>query len=179
MPLLMVTVTLFLTLSLTPAARMLCEPPRPAPDELRRADAVFSGRAISQEYVERGEAGFVERLGGSALATKFRVGRWWKGGAAEEVIVYTSALKKNDGILTMAEDARFQVGESYLVYAFGPADELRTRSCTRTVELGRAGEDVRQLGGGYEPEEKGGPGGPAAKPNIGMQRTRNKAASSR
>ena len=153
MYLLTLTVTLLLASSTTSVPGLLCKSIKPVPDEFRRATAVFSGEAISQEFVELKEESSRE-LGGGALVTKFKVRRWWKGGAADEVTVHTSALRKDSGILTLAEVARFQVGEVYLVYAFGPAEELRNKACSRTGALNRAEEDMRQLGEGYAPTEK-------------------------
>lgn len=160
---------LLLAMGPCPASGCLCSPPRPVRDEVREAVAVFSGEAVFQEYMELTEGSpDYERLGGGALVTRFKAGQWWKGGAPEDVVVYTSASKSHDVVWTIAEDARFRVGERYLVYAYAAGDKLRTRVCTRTAELSRAEEDLRELGKGSEPVGSEGAGvKPTAQPNIG------------
>ncbi len=54
----------------------------------------------------------------------------------------------------MAEDFRFWKGERYLVYAYSRAGNLQTSGCSRTRELARAEEDLRELGEGNLPERK-------------------------
>jgi hypothetical protein len=133
---------------------LMCEPPQSPRIELGRAAAVFSGRAISKEYVELKGGETNEGLGKGAFVTKFKVEKWWKGGNGDEVIVYTSAAKVNGGIKMLAEDANFQVGEKYLVYAFGSSKLLRTRSCTRTSTLEYSEDDLLALGKGAAPERR-------------------------
>ena len=139
----------------TPPVSILCLPPPPARVVLEGATAVFYGEAISQEYRDLPASNSPERLHGGALITRFKVERWWKGGTAEVAVVYTTASERDGQILTLAEDMRFEVGKRYLVYAFGPAEELRTGICSRTRVFGHlAEEDMRELGEGYPPVQE-------------------------
>jgi hypothetical protein len=54
----------------------------------------------------------------------------------------------------MEEDFMFADGKEYLVYASGQEERLVTSACTRTRELEKAGEDLKELGEGYESERK-------------------------
>jgi hypothetical protein len=135
------------------AAELRC-PGRPGvTDAFSRATAVFSGEAVSKEYrrVDLSASGGVGEL--EVLAVKFKVKRWWKGGAAREAFLYTSVTRTPGyGISSHAEGFAFTKGESYLVYAYGPPDRLRTNACTRTSLLARAGEDLHALGEGSAPK---------------------------
>jgi len=169
------TVTLLLALGSTSTLGLLCGGIRSPSDEVRRATAVFSGEAISQKFVESKDESARE-LGGGALVTKFKVTRWWKGGAAEEITIHTSAQRIDGGISMLAEVVRFEVGEAYLVYAFGPTEELRNGLCSRTARSEGAEEDLRHLGKGYAPRTSS-LSLPTAKPNNGMHPTPRHAAS--
>jgi hypothetical protein len=135
-----------LLLNFTLAVGSECEPPGSASVELHRATAVFAGEVVTQEFRELKDEASRERLGEGALVTRFKVERWWKGGEAKEVEVFTTAAQEGAEIHTLPEDVRFRVGQKYLVYAFGPAEELRTRRCSRTRGLKDAGEDIPEPG---------------------------------
>lgn len=129
-----------------------CQGPRSVSEELQRADAVFSGKVIAEEYqlIETGED-----AGAKALVIKLRVDRWWKGADTEEVYLYTTFRKLPNGNSTeFAEDFRFRQGERYLVYAFEFEGKLQTNQCHRTSVLSKAEEDLRELGEGREPIKK-------------------------
>lgn len=49
---------------------------------------------------------------------------------------------------------RYEDGESYLIFADGPLDSLRTGICQRTRVLRDAGEDLRALGRGRPPRRR-------------------------
>jgi hypothetical protein len=79
-----------------------------------------------------------------------------EGGNEKGVTLYTQVIRYPNGLTSfMDEDFRFQVGIRYLVYASGTAGEFRTNSCRRTKTVMLAEEDLRELGDGRPPEEKG------------------------
>ena len=136
-------------------ARLECRKPGSVTEELNRASVVFSGEAVSKEYrkVDFSRSGGVGEA--QVLVVKFKVNRWWKGGGAEDAVLYTSVTKiPGGGTSSLAEDFRFSKGESYLVYAYGPRDKLKTSACTRTRKLTEAEEDLRELGEGSAPKGK-------------------------
>ena len=49
----------------------------------------------------------------------------------------------------------FEMGQSYLVYAFGLESSLETHLCTRNQPLAAAAEDLSGLGEGIEPSKPG------------------------
>jgi hypothetical protein len=123
-----------LLLNFTLAVGSECEPPGSASVELHRATAVFAGEVVTQEFRELKDEASRERLGEGALVTRFKVE------------IFTTAAQEGAEIHTLPEDVRFRVGQKYLVYAFGPAEELRTRRCSRTRGLKDAGEDIPEPG---------------------------------
>jgi len=123
--------------------------------EFERAIAVFSGKAIAEEYrkAKTHVAGQVVET--EVLVVKFKVERWWKGNGSGEVVMFTSETKIQDGIRWVTEeDFKFRKGESYLVYAHCSLGDLRTNECKRTRRLAEAEEDLRELGQGSEPTNK-------------------------
>lgn len=74
----------------------------------------------------------------ATLRVRFSVGERF-GGAADSTAVVSTA--DNGG----ACGYPFQVGESYLVYAYRSADGLSTSACTRTAPLGAARDDLEVL----------------------------------
>jgi hypothetical protein len=69
--------------------------------------------------------------------------------------MYTSEVRQPNGQSSMMEeDFIFADGKEYLVYANGQEERLVTSACTRTRELEKAGEDLKELGEGYESERK-------------------------
>ena len=122
---------------------------------IKNSTAVFSGEVISEEYRDVKKDSVGEAREAKALFIKLKVKRWWKGNRDEEVELYTSVRKYADGTTSvMAEDFLFQKGESYLVYAYGPAERLRTDGCQRTRKLADAEKDLSELGEGTVPEKK-------------------------
>lgn len=132
-----------------------CFARRNVPEEFKQATVIFSGTAIAEEYKEPKLRNDWESKGSKRLVVKFEVERWWKGSNEKEVELYTSETKLTDGTTWfMAEDYRFQVGQKYLIYAFGPTEQLRTNVCTRTAKWEEAKEDLQELGEGKMPEKK-------------------------
>jgi len=104
----------------------------------KQSRAIFSGRVL--EVTENPQTYFV--------VVKFRIERLWKGNLSDEVTIITGHGGGDCGY-------RFEVGESYLVYAYG-SDENRlgTNICQRTKKLSDAREDLRILGKGKVPRKR-------------------------
>jgi hypothetical protein len=102
-----------------------CAWPGSPREELRRKDAVFSGEvtSINRERIE------------------FKVEKFWKGPRAKKVSI---RYELSDCTYL------FVAGKKYLVYAFGK-EILETDKCTRTKELDKASDDLKELGEGKEP----------------------------
>jgi hypothetical protein len=113
--------------SLTDQRAMACDCAWPGSprEELRRKDAVFSGEvtSINRERIE------------------FKVEKFWKGPRAKKVSI---RYELSDCTYL------FVAGKKYLVYAFGK-EILETDKCTRTKELDKASDDLKELGEGKEP----------------------------
>jgi hypothetical protein len=104
-----------------------CAWPGSPREELQRKDAVFSGEVISRDFI--------------SAKVEFKVEKFWKGPRAKEI-----SLKYIGSDCTYP----FVVGKKYLVYAFGK-EILETDICTRTKELDKASDDLKELGEGKEP----------------------------
>jgi len=106
---------------------MACDCPRPGSprEELQRVDAVFSGevRSVNRERIE------------------FKVEKTWKGPRAKSISIQ---YEQSDCTYV------FDVGKKYLVYAYGKGI-LTTSICTRTKDLNKASDDLKELGEGKEP----------------------------
>lgn len=90
------------------------------------------------------------------LVLRFHAERWWKGDPLREVILVTEQTRTPDGSESISNcDYPFEVGERYLVYAYGAENELGTSACTRTRKLKKAKEDFKVLGEGRKPENDG------------------------
>lgn len=122
-----------------PCERPLCSCalPRTATDARERADAVFTGRALSvRDTVLPAGQGEVGPLVHVAVLV---VDRAWKGIEADTVTVVSREPCS----------FHFRAGGAYLVYARGAAGALRTGMCDRTAPLaagGRVMDDLRELG---------------------------------
>lgn len=103
--------------------------------ELAKKHAVFAGQVTK-----------IEKLDGGLLSVTLDVATVWKGVATKEVVVQTMGDEEACGF-------HFELGKSYLVYAYLTGDEgakdrrLATNRCTRTRLLDdRAMLDVAELG---------------------------------
>ncbi len=111
-------------------------------------------KGVPNQYMERRKKDSGKNVEYETLVVKFQVGRWWKGEATTEVFLVTDETKNSDGTWSGSScDYHFKEGESYLVYAYGKGNELRTYACTRTRPLTKT-EDLKILGEGKEPIEK-------------------------
>ncbi len=104
-----------------------CALPGNPREELQRKDAVFSGEVISRDF--------------KSAKVEFEVEKFWKGPRAKKI-----SLKYIGSDCTYP----FVVGKKYLVYAFGK-EILETDNCTRTKDLDKASDDLKELGEGKEP----------------------------
>ena len=167
----------FLLLSFDVNLACVCAERKGVAEELSQASAVFSGRVVAREYRKVEPRSLVEPAVVEVMVVRFEVERWWKGGMADEAILYTSFTKYSDGGGSASScEYPLRVGEQYLVYAFsptrGPANELRTSPCSRTVKLEEATEDLKELGEGKEPEKRqSGSSNAAAKSNKSLKAT--------
>ena len=114
---------------------------------LTEARAVFSGKVL--EVKDDPQA--------LSVVVRLRVERVWKGSPRGEVRLVTGRGGGDCGY-------RFEVGGSYLVYAYGSgAGGLGTNICQRTARLSEAAKDLQVLGKG-----RGVPRRPAGKGAGGL-----------
>jgi len=111
-----------------------CLPLSPPSKELKRADAVFWGKAIKVKpaRITDGE----EKVRGYLVT--FAVARRFKGDLPSEVTVETGQGGGDCGV-------HFEAGKEYLVYAFGEGARLETNICTRTRECAAGDAELLQL----------------------------------
>jgi hypothetical protein len=107
--------------------------------ERKKSKAVFVGEVIEiiVPKTASGEPAWFAEV-------RFKVQRKWKGAVTEDVSVYT-------GNVCCICGYKFEVGESYLVYAYG-TDRLSTNICTRTAKLSEAEKDLKVLGKAMPPK---------------------------
>lgn len=118
-----------------------CVVPRepPTPEEARaslvrdfnRTFAVFTGEVIGLD----------------TFKVKFKVDKIWKGDFGDDIVMRTGAVDVGGGLVSSSScDYSFKHGEKYLVFAYGDtAAEIQARACTRTKELGRAEQEIKDL----------------------------------
>lgn len=82
------------------------------------ADAIFEGRVRNREQIELRDSDF----GDAGYRYDFDVVRVWKGRAVERRLVTSGLSSASCGI-------PYEVGETYLVVAFGSDEELLTDTC--------------------------------------------------
>ena len=106
---------------------------------------VFSGRVIGLQLEPQEPADPTLSFRPEDLVTTFAVSSVWKGSLGQETVVRTK-------FTCCACGYRFQIGETYLVYAFANKSGLRTSVCTRTNPIGMAQEDLDAHGPGQAVE---------------------------
>lgn len=112
-----------------------CTRPQSATEGFAKADAVFVGRLIWTRETKDGDAEPVRR------EFMFRISHAWKGTAG----IDTAIAYDNPSPCSLT----FRDGQEYLVYAYADSrfgGRLTTDACTRTVPLGEAGADIKELG---------------------------------
>ena len=77
----------------------------------------------------------------NVLKVKFKLDKLWKGEAIDEI---TMLAIENAQVFSSC-DYKFALGEKYLVYAYGPVEELKTHACSRTRPARYAERDMREL----------------------------------
>ncbi|MFC2106346.1 hypothetical protein ACFLS0_06320 [Candidatus Bipolaricaulota bacterium] len=127
------------------AAACSCAAPGTPEDALEAADAVFSGRVIGLRLEpQTPEDPTISFMPEDLLAT-FIVSLVWKGTLEQETVVRTTFTCCVCGYA-------FQIGETYLVYAYGDESGIRTSVCTRTKPIALAKDDLDVLGPGQHVE---------------------------
>lgn len=99
----------------------------------KRSQALFVGKVI--QVLQETEA--------YGVSVKFRVEKVWKGKLSQQVTIFTGNGGGDCGY-------RFEIGESYLVYASGSNERLSTNICQRTAPRSEDG-DMKLLGKGKSP----------------------------
>jgi hypothetical protein len=96
----------------------------------KQSRAVFVGKVMK----------IIQQPDSSGVLVKLRAEKSWKGKLPREVTVATGIGGGDCGY-------RFEVGDSYLVYAYGPNESsLGTNICQRTSALSEARADIKHLG---------------------------------
>ncbi|GAK43456.1 hypothetical protein PUW24_02695 [Paenibacillus urinalis] len=118
-----------------------CAGPVSMEEQLSRKTAIFTGKLISLSQPDQG------MIWSSAdpVSAQFEVMNVWKGELGAEATVYTARSSESCGY------EGFEVDEEFIVFAYGPYDQLKTGICEGTKELGSAQEELAALGAGYKP----------------------------
>src|SRR5258705_4185351 len=138
MKLLLFVVLIF---SLPPATRAVdcvcVNEPHPSEEKVKadlrraydKATAVFEGKVVALD----------------SFTVTFRLQKRWKGHYPNEVILSTGAVPGYEGTPLPEECSyQFQLGEEYLVYAFGAAKKMKADICS-TLPIKSAAEEERGL----------------------------------
>ena len=126
-------------------------------DGVKNSRVVFAGKVIGFEYRKGIPNEFMQSKGidYETKVVKFRVEQWWKGEVPREILLATDETKNADGTASNSScNYNYKEGESYLVFAYGKENELRTMACSRMQPLSRAEEDLKILGEGKKPLKK-------------------------
>ena len=128
-----------LLLGLMSSAVLACDcdtPPAPKV-ALKQADAVFAGKVLDVQPLEKGEYPVLVRV---------QVEANWKGADKPEMVLQTGPGYADCGF-------PFETGRRYLIYAFALKGEknLIATICSRTKGLADAQEDLDALGPGLKP----------------------------
>ncbi|MDF2570686.1 MAG: hypothetical protein K0R55_2290 [Sporomusa sp.] len=134
--------TWFVVEPLTVNACSCAEPPS-IEDQLNRKTAIFKGKVLSLKKPVKG------KIWSSAdpVKAQFEVKTVWKGELSSQTTVYTALSSASCGY------EGFEVKEEYIVFAYGDPDRLETGLCEGTKTLASAQEELKALGGGYEPSK--------------------------
>lgn len=126
---------LFLLLGVRSSLACSCIPPKSPSETLKEAAAVFSGKVLKIRRQKTGSGSL------SQVEVVMRVETVWKG--VDKTTIRISTASHSD-----ACGYSFKEGNSYLVYAYGNAEDLSTSICSRTRRLSDAQDDLRELGKG-------------------------------
>ncbi len=114
--------------------------------QLEYADYAFAGLVLDVDTVRSNSS-----LKAFLIAT-IQVEEVWKGDVPATFEVWTRSRSASCGYNDPW--ARFEVGEKFVLYAFGPSediDHVSTHLCTRNAKYADAGEDLERLGKGTAP----------------------------
>jgi hypothetical protein len=156
-----ILITIFvICLSLNAAEVSACMCANLSPKEaIENSTTVFSGKVVGFEYrkgIPNENMDLLAREKGEkveyeTMVVKIQVERWWKGNVSSEVFLITNTVRTANSASMPGCDFNFKEGETYLIYAMGEKDELKTNACMRTRKLAAAEEDLSALGEGKEP----------------------------
>lgn len=122
-----------ITVNLKPAYACSCLRPGPPLAELDQATAVFAGEVSDIKRTSTG------------VEVSFSVSEVWKGDLNPTLVITT-------GPHSAACGYPFEIGQDYLVYAYGGDNaRLGANLCSLTALLSTAGEDLAELGDGVPP----------------------------
>ncbi len=124
---------------------------------VKNSTMVFAGKVVGFEYRKGIPNEFMQsrHIDYETKIVKFQVERWWKDKVPADIFLVTDETRNADGTASHSScDYNFKEGESYLVFAYGKENELRTNSCSRTQPLNQADEYLKILGEGKEPLEE-------------------------
>lgn len=109
---------------------------QPLKTRLFISKAVFSGEVIEINKI------FQKRY---ISIVKIKVKESWKGQLSKEVTINTDTYADACGYT-------FEVGKSYLIFAYTSEGKLTTNSCLRNSEIEKASEELKILGKGKKPQ---------------------------
>lgn len=141
MRLIIVMTAILLALNISsPIFAYQCKSPKPWNEELLLSTAVFSGKVIKIEPVQKDSFRY---------KVTFKITKLWKGNAAQASVVWMDYLGGSGYGFC---DLEIKKGEHYLVYAYGEEDYLRVQLPSRGVGhsnrvllLSKAAEDLSAL----------------------------------
>ena len=110
-----------------------CAPPPPPGEARDQADAVLAGTVL--EITTETQPG----LPVGRRTVRLQIEKIWKGQDCGELTLTTGLGDADCGY-------GFEVGKSYLIYAFQENGGLATNICTRTAKVDQAAEDLAVLG---------------------------------
>ena len=120
-----------------PASACSCVGPDEPLDALAKATAVFSGVVVSMDYQYSGPV----QSSADLVTVTLKVDEVWKGPEEAFLSISTAVSSVSCGY-------EFQPGQSYLVYASGPEDQMEVSLCSRTKPRVMASDDYEVLGQG-------------------------------
>ncbi|MGO4538882.1 hypothetical protein [Paenibacillus sp. 2TAB19] len=111
-------------------------------DELERSSAVFAGKVLTVTQPPEKEI----MSSADPVEVQFEVSEVWKGDVQERTVVYTALSSASCGI------ENFVAGAEYIVSAYESESALHTTICNMTKPISAAGEELKALGEGKQPQ---------------------------
>lgn len=130
-----------------PASACTCEYPDEPGVALKKADAVFVGKAIKGQLGPPTEPGWTSSS--DPILVTFEVVGYWKGSSiGETIVIKTARSEASCGF-------GFERGREYVIYAYAARENqgmgLETSLCARTRSVKDATEDFEKLGSMKKP----------------------------